>query len=336
VDGSPLWEHRYATSFVCGSHYTSGPYSTPASDGKRVFTLGAQGQLHCLELETGALVWGRSTSKEFEVLPDIFGAGHSPLLWQGKVILNIGGTVPDSGIVAFDQQTGEVVWSATGHGAGFATPMPATLWGTDHLFVLTRVGLVSVDPANGQVRWEIPYETRMPDAANAVTPVVHGNLVFVSVFGCGAMCLAIAEDGGYTKLWEDNRTLSSQYNPILAVDGYLYGVHSTDKSLRCVEMRTGNLQWRYKSHLYRSTQVIADGRILVFGEHGHLATLDVDPQEARVRSRTTESLFSGERCFAAPAIAEGRLYLRNEQELLCLDLRPSPAVASADAAHLAE
>jgi outer membrane protein assembly factor BamB len=320
--GAPLWELRYPTSFVCGSHYTSGPYSTPASDGRCVVTLGAQGQLHCLDLESGDIIWRRDTTPEFGVPVDIFGAGHSPLIWRDTVILNIGGTTPDSGVVAFDLDDGAVRWRATEDGPAYATPAPATIHGRERVLVLTREGLVLLDPEDGRVLDEFPYSSSIPDAYNAVTPAVWKDLVLVSVFGEGSVCLQVTMDDRFTQVWSDKRTLTSQYNPILVADGCLFGLHALDKSFRCVDFATGELQWRWKSPLARSTHLIAGSHILLFGEFGELGAVDLNPESCTQRALTSGSLFDGERCFSAPALSRGRLYLRNEHEFLCLDLRP--------------
>ena len=319
--GETQWEHRYPTSFTCGSHYTSGPYSTPAANENCVVTLGAQGQLHCLDLETGNVLWQHDTVARFQVALDIFGAGHSPLIWNDRAILNIGGSVPQSGIIAFDLSLGRVHWQATGDGPSFATPVPLVIHGEDRMLVLTQQALVMLDPHSGGVLDRYEISSSIPDGYNAVTPVVWQDLVLVSVFGEGSVCLRIADDDRLVEQWTDKRALTSQYNPILVHDGFVYGVHALDKSFRCVELASGKLKWRSKSPLARSTQLIAGNQILLFGEFGELGALDLDPDVCTQRALTAGSVFDGERCFSAPALCDGRLYLRNEQWLVCLDLQ---------------
>jgi hypothetical protein len=285
--------------------------------------MGAQGRLSCLDLSTGDLSWQRGTSSEFQVAPDVFGVGHSPLLWNGLAIMNIGGTTPESGIIAFDLVTGAVRWQATDHGPSYATPVPAVIHGKDRLLVLTSAGLVMLDPADGRVFWEFPYESRIPDGYNAVTPAVWEDLVLVSVFGTGSACLQVHPDDSYSVPWEDRRKLTSQYNPLLCVDGCVYGVHATEKSFRCMELRSGQVRWRWKSLLARSTHLLAGDDILLFGEFGELGVIGADPEQIVELAMTPSSVFDGERCFSAPALAGGRLYLRNEQELACFELRPA-------------
>ncbi len=322
ADGSILWEQRYPTTFECGSSYTSGPYSTPATDGEFVFTLGAQGQLHCWMLADGSPVWSRSLKEEYGIPDDIFGCGHSPLLWGNRLILNVGGTVGDSGIIAFDKHTGDLIWQSTQHGPAFATPVPARIHHRDWLFVLTRTALALLDPETGEQRWEVPFSPSVSDDGyNSVTPLVHGDLVMISAWRLGTLVLRILENGDYEQVWDSKRVLTSQYTPLLARDGYVIGVHAADKSLRCVDLTTGELRWRWKTDLSHSKQIIVGDQILLFGEYGHLGLIACDTQEIVEFSLTPSSLFDGEhRCFSAPAYVGGRLFLRDESQLICLDL----------------
>jgi len=326
--GAPVWEQRYPTTFVCGSHYTHGPYSTPACDGSAVFTLGAQGQLHCWSLSDGALRWSRRLREEFDVPPDIFGVGHSPLLWGDRLILNVGGRVPDSGIIAFDRDHGDIVWRSTSAGAAFATPVPARILGRDRLFILTRQGLSLLQPDTGAERWQLPFEPKIPDSANAVSPCVAGNVVLVSAWGVGTKALRIDREGDYVEIWDSRRILTSQYTPLLTVDGCVIGVHALDDSLRCVELETGALRWRWKSPLGNCKPIRVADQLVLFGEYGHLGLIACDVERLVVESVTAEGLFGGqERCYSAPACAAGRLYVRSESSLLCLDLGGAAATS---------
>ncbi len=320
-DATTIWEHRYPTTFECDSHYTHGPYATPATDGEHVYTIGAQGQLFCLNAEQGDVVWQRNLVEEFGATHEVFGFGASPLIWNDKLILNVGGTEPESGVVALDKLTGETRWRATDHvGQTYATPQPARIHGADYVFVLTAVGLVSLDPDDGHVHWELPYATTIPENYNAITPVVHGDLLFQSVFGQGCMTLRILQDGGYEKVWESDRTLTSHYTPIVCVDGLLYGVHTNDKSLRCVDLPTGEVRWRWRSPLARSTQVAVGEHLVVVGEKSKLGLVDLDPEDFVERALTDDPLFASESLYSAPAYAHGRLYVRGEKQAVCLEL----------------
>ena len=320
-DGSPLWEHRTPTSFECKSHYTDGPYSTPTTDGEFVFGMSAEGLLQCLKLSDGSLVWEKDLRSEYALPTDrTFGEGHSPLIWGEKLIINVGGTIGETGIIAFDKKSGNVLWSATDHRAGYATPQPARIHAQDFLFVLTDAGIVSLDPEDGTVHWEIPFKAPVVDAENAVTPLIHGDIAIFCSYGNGTKCLRILEDGSYEELWTDRRALTSQFSPLICVDKHVYGVHAGDFSLRCIELTSGKVCWREKTELKRATSLRVGHQLILFGEYGHLASVAVDPAEFRVLSRTEQSLFDDTHCFSAPALAAGRLYLRNEHKLVCYDV----------------
>ena len=322
TNGSPRWEHRTPTAFECKSHYTNGPYSTPATDGDLLFTVSAEGLLQCLILESGSIVWAKDLKQEYHLPERTFGVGHSPLIWRDKVILNVGGTGNQQGIVAFSKFSGDVLWSATRHGASYATPQPARIHNQDFLFVLTNDAILSLDPADGTVHWEIPFQAPIVDAENAVTPLIYGDIALFCSYGNGTKCLRILEDGSYELLWDSKRALTSQFSPLVCVDEHVYGVHTGDFTFRCIELTSGKVLWRQRTNLQRATDLRVGDRLILFGEFGHLAAMEVNPTECRIICETDESLFDNTQCFSAPAVANGRLYLRNEQTLRCLDLSP--------------
>lgn len=324
--GASGWRFAYPTAYVCQYKYSDGPYSTPAIDSDRVFAWGAEGNLHCLDLADGRQVWRRSLSEDYQVPADLFAVASSPLVEGELLILNVGGGAPDTGIVALNKRSGETIWSATSDGASYATPCPATIHGRRHVFVFTRAGLVSVDPdmnnsPSGRVRWSIPFAPKNPEKINASSPIVHGDLVFVTGYMVGCLCVRVLPDGGYEEVWRDRRALDCQYNSLVCRDGYLYGYSSMDRAVRCLELATGATQWDWSELPGKGASPLAIGdRMLVLSEQGRLAALALDPGAAR-RIATTEKPLLDAPCFTSPALHRGRLYLRNENTLVCLDLR---------------
>ena len=222
--GESLWQHRSPTAYRCElPPYSSGPYSTPATDGRLVYALGAEGVLHCLRLDDGGVVWTRNLSDEYAVPEHLFAVGHSPLLLDGRLILNTGGTIGESGVLALDASTGQTLWGATDHGASYSTPAAAVTHGQTYVFVLTDQGLVALDPQDGRVFWTVEFAANHREAPSAVTPLVHGDLVLVTVYQVGTLCLRVLPDGRYAELWRQRRNLESQFNPLIGIDGYVYG-----------------------------------------------------------------------------------------------------------------
>lgn len=321
--GQPRWRHIYPTAYACRFAYSHGPYSTPTIDGEYVYTYGAEGVLHCLDRETGKEIWSRSLNREYEVPEGLFGASCSPLVEGGRLIINIGAEDRGAGIVALDKRTGKTVWTAVEDGAGYATARAATIYGRRHIFSLTDEFLVSLDPADGKVHWQIPFKSKSPDACNATSPLVVDDLVLVTTGpGYGSLCLRILPDGSFAEIWRDRKVLDSTWNNLVHADGYVYGFSSKRlrASLRCIELATGKLMWNQESDLERGAMLAVGGRLLILGEQGHLGVVELRPDRASVVSITEQPLLERP-CYSAPALHRGLLFLRNEGNLVCYDLR---------------
>src|SRR5262249_30712157 len=181
--------------------------------------LGAEGRLTCLDLETGKKVWDRTLNAEYHVRKGFFGVATSPLVVDGLVLVNVGG--PGAGIVAFEQGTGKERWRATNHEASYSSPVAATIQGARHVLFLTREGLVSLDPKNGAVRFSKRWRARINASVNAATPLVVGDLVFVSAsYNTGAL-LVRARANGFDELWSGDDVMSNHYNTCVHHHGYL-------------------------------------------------------------------------------------------------------------------
>lgn len=322
--GERVWRFSYPTEYVDRYGYNNGPRCTPILDAGRVYTFGAEGKLHCLDLETGTKHWMRDLNGDYQVEQGFFGVGATPLLENDRLVINVGGKTTNAGIVAVDAKSGKTLWTATDQGASYATPRAATIHGLRHVFVFTEAGLVSVDPINGNVRWSIPFRSKLYESVNATSPVLAGDLVFVSAtYGTGCLCLEIDKEGNFKELWRDRKTLDSHFSNILELDGHLYGFagrHESGAMFRCVHLRTGEMKWEWETVLGRGSSVRVGDRLLLWGERGHLVSIDASTAKPRLRSFTEQGLL-GAPCWTPPVISRGRLYLRNENQLLCLDLR---------------
>lgn len=152
--GEPVWEHRYPCTYHCRFEHSSGPYSTPIIHDGSVFIQGAEGIVKRLSFETGEVIWERNLSADYAVPENIYAVGHTPLLEGDRLIINAGGTVDESGIVAISTETGETIWTATTQGASYSTPQAATIHDQRYVFVMTAEGLVALDPKDGNVFFE--------------------------------------------------------------------------------------------------------------------------------------------------------------------------------------
>ena len=323
VDGSSIWTHKYSTTFQGDSEYSNGPYSTPLIHQGRVYSYGGQGRLFCLGLQNGDVIWERKLHEEFEVEPEMFPAGATPIIVANKLILNVGGLSDDSGIVALNIEDGKTVWSANNQKAGYCSPIATTIDGQDYLFVYTNESLVSLHPDTGAVDWVVDHYGRAPMSYNAVSPLVSGNKVLVVTGpGPGALCLKIYQDRTQEELWKNRRVLDSQYNTLMLHQDKVIGFTAGGQGgaeMRCIDFKTGDLVWKYHSVLRRGQALMVDGAIIALGERGHLAALLTRDDGVDVLSFTSNPVMS-EPCYCAPALANSHLFLKDEERIACFDL----------------
>ena len=222
-----------------------------------------------------------------------------------------------------------MLWTATSDEASYSSPVSATIAGRHFAIFLTRNGLVGLDPATGMVQFERRWRARLAASVNAASPIVVGNLIFVSAqYGPGAAVLRL--DGAkLTDLWASDDILSSHYATSVVHDGILYGFHGRQEfnpSFRAVELRTGKVRWSEDRFHAGSVTLALDAsgknaQLLILRETGELLLAPASPEAFRP-SASVQVLPPTVRAY--PALANGFLYVRNDNTLLCLDLRAQP------------
>ncbi|MEJ7606731.1 MAG: PQQ-binding-like beta-propeller repeat protein [Bryobacteraceae bacterium] len=322
--GEKVWSFGYPATYRDDFGHDEGPRATPAIVDSRVYTFGAAGALHALDLNTGRVLWQVDTHAKFEVRKGFFGAAASPLVDERAVYLNVGGK--DAGLVAFDKTNGNVLWKAGSDEAGYSSPILVTLDGKRTVLCFTRGGLLGVDPANGSVRFQHPWRSRSQASVNAALPVVVGNLVFLSAsYNTGATVLQVG-GGTLTKLWSSDEALSNHYATSVYKDGQLYGFHGRQEegqSLRCVELKTGKVRWSVDGFGAGSVTLLGD-QILVVRENGEALLAPATPAAFAPTSKV--QLLPGV-VRSYPALADGILFVRNETALAAYSLAPQTASA---------
>ena len=353
--GARHWNFRYPTDFEDRYGYNNGPRSSPVIDGERVYTVGAQGQLHCLELGTGKLAWRRNLAVEYKVPQDFFGISSTPLIEGALLIVNVG--APGGPCVAgLDKATGREVWRAGKEwGPSYASPVPGVVHGKRRIFVFAggestppTGGLLSIDPAIGRVDFTFPWRSRSYESVNASCPVVFDNKVFISAsYRTGGALVEIRPDFTHRVAWT-TQEFGLHFNTPIHRNGFLYGFdgrNEPDASLACVDASTGKIVWRVtpewnetitlrgeqRQHpvgTYRGSLLAVDGHFLCLGELGHLLWLDLTPKGYREISRCW--LFAARESWALPVLSRGLLYgVQNTRDiitgagprLICYDLR---------------
>ena len=317
--GAPQWRYAYPTSYRDDFGFDEGPRAVPVVADGVVYTFGAEGQLHAVDLKSGKRIWSEDTRKRFGVAKGFFGAAGSPLVEGGKVLANIGGR--NAGIVAFDAKAGTVAWTATADEASYSSGVGATIGGRRSAVFLTRNGVVGLDPSTGMVQFERRWRSRIAASVNAASPLVIGDLIFVSAeYGPGAAVMRV-EGSKVTELWSSDEVLSNHYATSVHHGGYLYGFHGRQEfgpSFRAVELSTGKVRWS-EDRFRAGSVTLAGNRLVIVREAGELILAEASPDAFRPLARA-QVLPATVRAF--PAIADGLLYLRNENTLVCLDLRP--------------
>jgi outer membrane protein assembly factor BamB len=317
--GASQWRYAYPSSYRDDFGFDEGPRAVPVVADGIVYTFGAQGQLHAIELEEGTRIWSVDTMRRFGAPKGFFGAAGSPLVEDGRVMVNVGGQ--RGGIAAFDAKTGDVLWTATRDGASYSSAAGATIAGDRRAIFLTREGLVGLEPATGDVLFQRPWRARMAASVNAATPLVIGDLIFVSAeYGPGAGVFRL--DGTtLNELWASNEVLTNHYATSLHLDGVLYGFHGRQEfgpSLRAVDLQTGRVRWS-EDQFRGGTVTLAGDRLLILRERGELILAEASPEA--YRPLASAQILTGT-VRAYPAVSDGYLFARNDDTLICVDLRP--------------
>jgi outer membrane protein assembly factor BamB len=349
--GAGKWQFKYGTVFEDRYGYNNGPRASPVIDGQRVYTMGAEGRLHCLDIASGKVIWKRDLRTDYRVPQDFFGTASTPLVEGQLLIVNVGAPGGPC-VAAFDTSSGKEVWRAgKGWGPSYASPIPAPVHSKRRVFVFAggeseppTGGLMSIDPATGGVDFSFPWRSRSYESVNASCPVVFDNKVFISAsYRTGGALLEIRPDLSHRVVWR-TQEFGLHWNTPIYRDGYLYGFdgrNEPDASLACIDVTTGKAVWRempewtdtlagrpQEVSTYRGSLLAVDGAYLCLGELGHLLWLELTPKGYKQLSRAW--LFQARESWTLPVLSRGLLYVvQNTREvtrgngprLLCYDLR---------------
>jgi outer membrane protein assembly factor BamB len=319
ASGKERWRFAYLTQYEDALGKGNGPRATPTIAGKHVITIGAEGTLHCLDLESGKKRWSRSILKDYAVPPSYFGVGSSPLVEGDRVLVNVG--AKNAGIVAFALDDGREVWKSTSDGASYASPVACTIDGTRHALFFTREGVVLLDPAKGSERFRLRWRARYDTSVNAATPLVIGDQAFISAsYETGALVLKLKKDGADV-VWKNEELMSNHYNTCVHHEGHLYGFDGRQEAgaaFRCVNLKEQKIAWT-RPRFGCGAMVLAQDHLIVLTEKGDLVLVEATPMAYREKARV--HLFDALPCRAQPALANGRLYLRDQAKLVCLGLK---------------
>ena len=307
--GEKIWETRLGT--YRADSQGGGPRSTPAVDRGRVFVLGAQGRLDALDAAAGRVLWTRDLREDFGARVPDWGVSTSPLLEGGLVVLDVGGK-RGYAHVALDPATGEVRWHSGSDDPAYSSPIAVTLHGERQVVFLGAGGLSGVDAASGERRWSAPWKTDFD--VNAATPIfVPQSGFFVSSgYGVGSALFQVAKDGEKleaSRLWHST-TMRNHFGTSVLLGYAVYGFD--ERFLTSIDVLNGLVRWQARGY-GKGTLIAADGHLLVLSDRGALALIDAGVPELREKGKA--QVLNG-RCWTAPSLADGVLYLRNQRELV--------------------
>ncbi len=309
------------------------PNGTPTIDGAHVFAITYDGTLVCAQTATGRVLWKKNFVTDFGGKEPQWGYSESPLV-DGNVVVCTPGAA-DALIVALDKSTGETVWKTNtpaemqdrGHGgAGYSSIVVGRGAGIRQYVQLIGNGVIGVSTADGTSLWG--YDRIANDVANIPTPIVHGDYVFTSTgYGAGAALLRLERTDSGVKVNEvyfrPGNTMQNHHGGMVLVDGHVYFGHGHNQGLpMCVELLTGNIEWGPERGpgTDSAAVVYADGHLYFRYQNAVMALIEATPEAYRLKASFPLPSHLDD-SWPHPVISNGRLYLRDQDVLMCYDLR---------------
>jgi outer membrane protein assembly factor BamB len=316
ADGKTIWSVSLGPKV--DESRGNGPRGTPTLDGDRLYVLTENGDLACLRERDGSRVWGKNILKEYGGSNPKWLISESPLVDGNRLIVSPGGG--GAGIVALDKMTGAEIWRAKelSDPAGYSSCIVADVGGVRSYINFTAGAAVGVRASDGKLMWR--YTNVANRVANCTTPVFADNKVFFSsAYDTGGALLNLTAQNGEVKAQEAyfTRDMMNHHGGMVLVDGYLYGF--SNSVLTCIEFNTGKMMWRERS-VGKGSITYADGMLYLLGEKQLVGLAEANPK-AYVEKGRFPITDHGRDSWAHPVVLGGKLYIRNQNELTCYDVK---------------
>ncbi|MBI1826941.1 MAG: PQQ-like beta-propeller repeat protein [Planctomycetes bacterium] len=318
--GKTLWEHKYAAPLPEGMdpQFGKGPNSTPAVSGDRIYAAGVTGVLSCLDKNTGKIVWTTDLEKDQGVKGPHFGYSASPLVYKDSVIVSGGGA--GHGMLAFDAATGKLRWAKQDFEDVYSSPILISVEGDDQIVLLAEAKVVGVSPKDGELVWSQPHENQWK--TNISTPIwgSDGILYVTSGGEAGSRGLKLKKKADKTEVeevWATRKMAVGQGNTVRVGD-MVYGSSGGDGPMfiTAINAKTGALAWRERG-FGKAMMLHGDGKLLILDEDGNLAIAEPTAESLKVISK---SQVLKKPAWTAPTLVGTRLYVRDNEQIMALDL----------------
>jgi len=312
-NGRELWTQKWNAEYSDSTG--DGPRATPTWDQGRIYALGATGELRCLDANNGSVIWGKNILTENQAGNLQWAQSASPLIVDDKVVVLPGGSNGKS-VVAYNKMTGAPVWKALNDTQAYVSPMLVELGGRRQIVVVSSNRVVGLTPENGKLLWSHPWETDM--GINVSQPiVVDRNRFFISSgYGKGAALVELKGGGDSftaSTIWE-NKNMKNKFNSSVLHNGYVYGLD--EGILVCLDVNTGERKWKDGRYGYGQI-ILAGNHLIVTSDQGEVALVKASP-DAYTEVARFEALKG--QTWNYPAIASGRLLVRNSSEMAAYDI----------------
>ena len=314
-NGELIWKGSYEAP--AETAHGPGSRATPFINEDKVYTFGRSGDLVCWQLEDGKLLWRKNVKDEGGVEPT-WGFSTTPLVLNNMVIVQGGGKAL---VIAYDKLTGDLLWKSLEGEVGYSAAIPMTIENDVKLLIYHGKGLSCLNPSDGKELWVVQWPTEY--FVNATTPVIYNDIVFhTSGYGMGGEALKVAKSG-YSVVWK-NMALSAQHSDPILIDGYLYGYAGGSErnvgDFKCVELATGKEMWSTNA-INQGTTTYADGHLICQDLKGNIFLVKPEPKGFNKIGEIQAALVDVKNpAWTVPVVANGKLYLRYLQQLVCYKL----------------
>jgi outer membrane protein assembly factor BamB len=321
ADGKILWSTKVGKAGAPGWGGFAGPRATPTIDGDVVFALGQYGEVIGVNAQDGKEIWRKHLTTDFGGPLVEWGFSESPLVDGDQVLFTPGG--PKGTLVALNKETGALIWQTKDwtDNAHYSSIIIAEIDGVRQYVQLTDKSVAGVAPKDGKVLWKT---ARKGATAVIPTPIYADGHVYVTSgydIGCNLFKVAKGSDFTAAQVYA-NKVMVNQHGGVVKLGDYLYG-HSDTKGWTCQDFKSGEARWQEKKQLGKGSLVYADGHLYCReeAEKGVVALVEATPSGFVEKSRFSPPDRSGKKSWPHPVIAGGQLYLRDQDVLLCYDVK---------------